>query len=143
MIRIWNDKEKKMYYPKDDKYVISMNGEVLNKRMKKQENTTALASAIMCDKFGTQIYEEDIVIFGCEDNIEGMIITRGVVRMLGFGWGIASEYYHPLDTDKTPWLFSFVDIADCQCGKKECLEAEIEVIGNTYENPDLGKEILW
>ncbi len=88
------------------------------------------------DKKGKEIYEGDIVKTTIQDDVEGEIKTQGKIEFIGFGWKIIFNYYHPLDIEKTPWIFGLYEIDDCKC-KGVCIELEIEVIGNIYENPEL------
>lgn len=75
------------------------------------------------DKNGVEIFEGDVVF-----RKDGECSFKGIVKK--------DRFYFYIEGTNIRDSFSFEDVADVQTG-----EADLEVIGNIYENPELMKEV--
>lgn len=86
-------------------------------------NIELMQSTGLKDKNGVEIFEGDVVF-----RKDGECSFKGIVKK--------DRFYFYIEGTNIRDSFSFEDVADVQTG-----EADLEVIGNIYENPELMKEV--
>lgn len=121
--RAWSDTLKHMYYHEDnitEPHLWNLKPCVVGEKLESVMDYTIMQYTGLKDKTGKEIYEGDIVkcIALSNDHLQRGAITISPIEYFASGFTLAVTYVP---------LFPF------------CVDHDIEVIGNIYENPELLK----